>query len=82
MDIPTLQKISYIIEENIALRKDCQMFTFKIDQQKQEYDEKIKRRDEHRMKRKQEWAKAYKDLKQENNQLRVGYYWVMGLEFE
>ena len=71
IDIPTVQNISYLIEENIVLRKECQVLRCQLEQQRQEYEEKIRRRDEHRKKRKEEWVKTYNSIQQENDNLRV-----------
>ena len=52
------------------LRNENDTLRLQLEQQRQSYEEKIERRDEHRRKRKDEWKKTINTLKDENEYLK------------
>ncbi|CAI2366946.1 unnamed protein product [Moneuplotes crassus] len=66
----TLQKVSYIIDENIVLKKECQVLILQLNQQREEYEEKFKRREAHLKKDKEQRERSYNELKKENMHLK------------
>ena len=71
------QKLSFYIEENAILKANfetCkgenQMLRRQFEDQRDIYEDKIRRRDDHRKKKKQEWTHLYNQLKEENEYLR------------
>lgn len=61
------EKLTFYIEQNAMLKNDMQSLQYHYEQQRIMYEEKIKRRDEHRKKRKDEWARI---IKEKDDQLR------------